>query len=572
MEKFDVTECTYPPEIVKTFTDEKPHLKYEHMKFVTSTNLRKPVAKSGKCYTIEKDPYWVQFSKHIDTTFFEENATYYRVRPTEHSVEIATKKFDVPRSEPDNAIYKKAEKDAMSYLSYIESEPLQRFDVNLKASAGSRWKRRNKGIKQKLYMKTKDGLVPTLEFEEALMDTTKIPINTASTKDEYLPREEVMSEKEGGAEKARLFEVPDADLGTKQTIFYGGQNQKMVDHHEEKWIKYGMSKEYQGLHKMVKEFEKFTLIAEGDISKYDKNANMKIVYRIRHKHLRVAGVAVEELEHYIEFLRLKGDEANLIHAKNLADNLRRINYTRYFTENPHIILPNGDLCELATGNCSGSGCTTGDNCILHVVIAFYLSYKLLLRRFGPDAKLSKKEIDKYINIAIYSDDFLMGLMHKELNITVEEFKQIQIETYAEFGMTLKSRATLYTEKEINERVSEKHSFLGSYFKYASEIGKYVPRPRIEKICSSLVYVPIERNMKKQDYYMRAYALSVHLLPLPELFQYGNQYLKFLYEHEDFKEVRSEIDNFLEDNRMDGVKTPETTFNLLYLGFESAIAG
>jgi len=534
-------------------------LPYKHVTFVSATSFRQPHSKDAATYTITPDPYFQQFksSGKIDVSALEAKATYYRVKQNRENTDIASKKFDTPLVQPNNELFHRAMDVATSYFSYIRAGPKVDFEQNLNASSGKYWKERGYPKKKDLYEMRDGVLCPKKEFLERIWSTDTIPLNTCCNKDEYLPEEEVSSIAQGGKSKLRLFEIPDADHGLRQTMFLGGQNEKMCAQHEKHWIQYGMTKEYRGFNRLIGRLKRFTLRVEGDVSRYDKNCNMRIVYNIRSKHLLINGIP------YTEWLQKERCDI----PKEILDFMALYDYTRYYTEHPHVILPNGDIVVLATGNCSGSGATTGDNCIFHVVIKIYECFKMLVKIFGSEARLTKAEIDKYWDHFIYGDDFLSGFMHKKLGVSVEDYLANMRETYAEFGMELKPSASFHSESEEGGRVDPRHSFLGSYCGWSETFGCYVPIPRVEKIASSICYVPLDNSMSKAEFWIRSYVLAVHLIPVPELCNVALQYCKFLYDHPDFLESRTEIDDFQHEEGCFGDQSPFKTFRSLYLGFE-----
>lgn len=523
--------------------------------------MRMPQSSDPCTYKVEPDSYFQQFKAKsgVDTKLLEDKATYYRVKQNRDNTKIATDKFDVQLVCPDNSLFERAMDVASSYLSYIRADIKLDPEQNMKASAGRYWKERGFPKKRDLYDSDGGVSVPKKVFMDKINDISEIPLNTCCNKDEYLPAEEVKPLHEGGNAKLRLFEIPDADHGVRQTLFMGGQNERMCEKHAGHWIQYGASKERRGFHHMMKRLDKFTYIGEGDVSRYDKNCNMHIVYNIREKHLLINGVL------YTTWLSKNPSNVppDILHLLAMYD------YTVWFTKHPHVLLPNGDIVILQTGNCSGSGSTTGDNCIFHVVIKIYECFRMLVKVFGPAAVLTKSEIDKYWDFLIYSDDFLGGCMHDQLGISPEDIQNNQIETYAEFGMKLKETAVFYTTKKEGERIDVRHSFLGSYCGWSEDFEIYIPIPRQDKIASSICYVPIDNSMGPADRWIRSFILAVHLIPVPELCNIAMEYCQFLYDHEDFLDARTVIDSFLAEEGVNCMekKTPYSTFGHLYLGHE-----
>jgi len=533
---------TLPPEILNRVTNETQKIPYQHLKYICSTSLRKPQAKDNVTYVVKPEPYWLQFKDQtqLNISEFEKQATYYEVRATVKNVDIATRKYDLPRLVPNNSLYSSVVEQAISYFSYIRAGISTNFEVNGAASTGPLWKERKFKHKHELFTIQNGKMIPKEILANAIFDTTHIPLFGSFTKAEALPFNDVRPISEGGREKIRLVQGPDCHFYMAGMFLFNAQNKRMIAEHATHWIKYGVTKEYGGFNQMLVPLEVVTLTSEGDTSHFDKCADLEDVYKIR-----VANNSIHpDLEEFRAFVV-------------------------YFIAHPFIILPNGDIVEAPGKNPSGSCNTTPDNSIKHFLIRMYIVFKLLKLRF-PNEKPTFQIAFKYAIYCIYSDDFLGGILHLELQVSREEYIAIAEETYAEFGMVLKKTAVLVCEKKVGEKLNPKHSFLGSYTTYDSVIGMYFPSPRIEKITSSFLYQPVESNLSKIDFLIRAYQLSVHCAPLSYYSEISRAYLDFLVNHDDFLAERVAYDNFVHGGG-ELKQTPFDTYKCTVLGLEGNLA-
>ena len=128
--------------------------------------------------------------------------------------------------------------------------------------------------------------------------------------------------------------------------------------------------------------------------------------------------------------------------------------------------------------------------------------------------------------AIYSDDNFSGHNLSHLGCSIDRFREIKKKVYLECGLTLKEEACI-TRPVVNGRISADHQFLGSYFVYYEPLYCYVPYPRVEKICSSLMFKSTQENKPLEDVIAKAISLCILSSPYPELAQEIQSFLIFL---------------------------------------------
>lgn len=538
-----VLNIPLPPEIRKRENNERQKINYQNLLYLCSTGIRQPQSKSENTYTKSDCPYWLQFKAftNLDLSEFEGKATHYAVKPTVRNVDIATRKYDLPKFIPTTATYMEMFVQAVRYFVYISGGISSSFEINSAAGAGPVARQRGFKTKGDLFTIVDDKMIPKQILADSIFKTDTVPMFGSFTKMETLPFDDVKPISVGGREKIRLVQGPDCHFYIGSMILYNEQNKKMLAAHMTHWIKYGVSKEYGGFHQMVKPLEALTALEISDCSGFDKTVDLTDVYRIRN------------------------DPTILKLHKDLHD-FR--DYVTDFIVHPVIILPNGDIVR-ATLNPSGSSNTTPDNSIAHFLVLMYLIFKCLKRAF-PDVTPTFQLAFKYANYCIYSDDKLGGLMHKQLKITKEEYIALSIETYAEFGMKLKPNSIYFQEKEVGELLSPELSFLGSSCTYDKDLGMYYPTPRLDKITSSFCYKPINGGLSKIDFLVRAYQLAVHLAPLPYYGTVAMNFLNFLQDHDDFLECRVAYDHYTRGGG-ELKETPHDTYLCTVMGLEGKLA-
>jgi hypothetical protein len=498
---------------------------YRHIRPVFDTKYFRPYATTGDNFSFSPCPIWAEFVKAtgLDCSLVEKTATSRVVRPLRKNVEATIAKCDAPYITPTGVNYTAVLLMVMQYFSYFRSSPdfVGPFDVSTNTSPGFTY--------LKLGFKTK---AEVLEFCKSyflllVVSTSHIPILTTNDKREILNKEEL------AANKIRMTYCTNFDFLMKQKFLFEGQNKLMLENFMNCWIKYGLAKQYGGFHRAIAPLEKFMLRIESDCSGWDRKSPLGDVYKIRRHNLCVP--------YYLEEL---------------------YQYVLYFTLNPHVILPNGKVVMLKTGNISGSNNTTTDNSILHFLVLIYLFFKLWVLKF-PDYSPTIADIFTRAIFCIYSDDKLGSFDREFFGITIEEFVQFEIDTYAEFGLVIKPGAHIITEGP--GLIDPKHSFLGSFCHYDVEAEKYVPYPRFDKICSSLFLEPLEK-LKMTDHFERAMTLVVLSYPNPPIFEIGVEYLMWMYDNPANAKYRQKFDRVLNEKNLD--LSARKTFDNLYLGFEA----
>jgi hypothetical protein len=227
----------------------------------------------------------------------------------------------------------------------------------------------------------------------------------------YVPKHEYLSLFDiDVSKKIRTFLPSPLHLLYWQKVFFGPQDENLKVH-QPLGIRYGIDFHRGGFDTMIRNHYIFheldpiddlleLLFWEGDVSGWDRKLPiMKQIYDVRTAHSDACGF--EKTRDWV------------------------INETI----NSKLLLPNGDVVQkIGASNNSGSGTTTGDNCIGHKLISDYLD-----RCF---AKLVKENPKAHKDL--YGDDILKSLLAKYFPFLKDG--TFICDTYEEFNLTIKKSA------------------------------------------------------------------------------------------------------------------------------------
>lgn len=493
------------------------------MEVVAESNYKQSLPFVAPMYKDTKDPYFEEFNKIRNAKEIIRHASYHKVIPSRKNFEIAFKKHDRPRISPENPLFDEVIRVGISYFSYLYNEPSVLNDVEFNMNTGAGVPFTQLGMRKK-----KEAFKQGKILTDLCNRLNHIPVDKDAPKIELLDIVDLENE------KLRDIKVSYLPHLAAQKLFYDAQNKAIIENHMVGWIKYGAAKQYGGFHRMIKPLEKHPDRIQGDASRWDKSIFLGPCYQVRNAHLKI------------------NDELKELFA-----------WAMHFVLNPYIMLPDGKIVKLKTGNCSGRNNTTTDNSIAHWMILVYLFFKLQIKAY-PNEKPSLSTVFANAIFCIYSDDFLGSTNFEFYKVTKDEFIEIMRETYAEFGLEMKLKAFLITQDVKRGRISKEHEFLGSYCYYIEEYERYIPYPRFGKVCASLTLTPLNK-LNVEDFFQRVLNLVLLSYPNPEVFEEGLDYLRFLYNHKDFLNIRWRLDEILSINNLD--VESRASFERLYLGFE-----
>lgn len=389
-------------------------------------------------------PYFHEFSQNYDCSLVYEKADSRGVGKSMKKYWISLDKCDVPaKVDESDEDYKLAFEYTLKYFDSIFKKKFSlhhEMSVNMPSSPGLEYTVHG--------ILSKGEAMQSTIYSKNMADNEHIPISSTAVKKEFLSREDFERE------KIRTVFLSPVDEVIKQKMLFDIQNEELLEKCNTNWIKYGFTKQYGGFNNLMKQFERFLILFEGDISGYDRTAFLKPVYQIRRHYLYKNGYPQETF--FLTFLN------------RVVENLIR----------PCVAFPDGIIYERQVGNCSGTNNTCADNSILHVLVKFREAIKLF-RECNKEISYSK--IMFCVLHALYSDDCLSGY---DLDIDKKTFLDLIVKNYEFFGFTLKKSAVFISQGP--GIINEKHSFLGSFVRFSDYYKMYVPYPRLGKICSALI--------------------------------------------------------------------------------------
>lgn len=293
------------------------------------------------------------------------------------------------------------------------------------------------------------------ELHQELMRDKPDPVWVSTPKSgEALPFEDL---EEG---KLRTFNQVGLFFSAYQKFLFEDQNFRMKSFHEDTWGKYGWVKQYGGVHRLWKSFEKFKTRVMGDVSGWDRKVFLKRVYNLRKKGLTVG----------------MGQEA--------FDKIAPIfEYCASNTIRPVTSFVDGSVFRRLTGNGSGSNNTTTDNTLAHTIIMFYFFIdrfeKTYLRR--PEYE----DIVNFVVAALFGDDSALSIDEEYFGFnSPEELKSSLMAAYAAWGLTLKEKTVVIDWK--SEGPVKGIEFLGTLGIWSDSTHMYEPAPRVSKLVFSLM--------------------------------------------------------------------------------------
>jgi hypothetical protein len=444
---------------------------YDHLVVVAESDYGRTYP-GGVNFIDKPSRDWGKFSKTLsrdELFYFRKHAKYHQVRATQEAIDISIAKCDVPSVvPPTDEVLLHALNLTVHALSYTRGalplSPTELWDFKLNSSAGLPYSKQGLKTKAEVIQNHSELLI------SRALDLSEIPIDTYNDKQEFLTEEELSRNKVRGVFSTSLHHL------LRERLVYGAQNRAILEGHENRWIQYGMVKQYGGFDRCIKPIEKFQYKDEGDVSGWDRVAPLTFVYIIRNRLLP----------------ELSG------HLANVRD------YVSFHNVVTHVLLPNGKIVRRKTGANSGRSNTTTDNSILHLLIVVYIFVR---RSFHLGKSVTIVTIMRYAVYRIYSDDKLGSVDLEFWEFSgPDEFMDFAIDTYGLFGMTIKKSATFYTFCFKGERIDPRHSFLGSYVSYHAGYGMYLPLPRLDKICSSIVYLD-QKQLEPPEFFAKLVSLA-----------------------------------------------------------------
>jgi len=321
------------------------------------------------------------------------------------------------------------------------------------------------------FFQTKGELFSSTLFPK-LLRSLHTPLSQVLDKHEYLPQDEVIDE-----HKLRTYFNTEAPFVMKQKLMFDAQDEAMklaCNQWQRQWSRYGFCKQYGGIDSLVRAHQMLGLRRrlekvfhkQSDVSGWDRVIPlMDEVYQVR-KAL-FGPMSEIELEHF-EYIK-----QNVCH--------------------PVCVLFNGELIQRHTGNISGSGKTSTDNTIAHIICEMYTLITMYYDKNGTIPTL--EFILTNTVISLYGDDDLSSYIISDwMDGTEEDFIRRYKEIYLEFGLVIKDKAF---KGQFDDLVGLE--FLGNTIYYNKAQQLYFGEPRWSKILTSIIYNLESKDRSPQQY-------------------------------------------------------------------------
>lgn len=306
-----------------------------------------------------------------------------------------------------------------------------------------------------------------------------IPLMTVANKTELKIKADVLKD------KIRHFFISEYHL-FKSQIKYGKRSSlKLKDF---KWSAYGFSPFGGGVDRLARKLLSKPIRFFYDVSGWDKFIPiMKHLYSVIYKHSR-EWVAEEDMEEFLWMIK---------------------NTVEFFC-----VLYDGDIILKKYGNASGSGTTTRDNILMHIILAAAFLAEAYFIKMGklPDSRLLSEQVVK-----LFGDDSVFAVdIEFEHVLFRKEYEDGFLNTFFKrFGMKLKF---LYGGEDFP---IEEMSFLGFQFKNVK--GTYLPLYDSKRLATSFIHTN-DKSDTLDAYVSKIFVLTMMSYASTEFGLFYNAYL------------------------------------------------
>jgi hypothetical protein len=456
----------FHPKILSELQVKQPKIKYEHMKYIGQA----PVL-CGAVPKSPKDEYDLMFrsivEQYPEMNSLLELAQHRSAVCNPDTYRISLKKCDVPRVQPLNERMDLAYKYTKEMLSFlIDAKISSIVDYDPTTGVGVPQNRINNPTTGQFFRNKGEYL--NSEYGEEEMKQYYTDIFSAMSKIEFLPMEDIK------AGKSRTFFCGNTPLVIRQKMLYDRMDERMVNRVEnwnKCWSRYGFTRQYGGFNRLAQAhlqvekaaikrgLEKWIRHITADVSGWDRGAPlMEQVYRLRK-----------------ELYGTMTDDEKKIH-----------DYIVECIVEPFFSTFQGEIYQRKTGNCSGSGKTTSDNTIMHIMMEFYVWISLFYEKNGTLP--TYLEIIQQIVNSLYGDDnlgsfILTDWVPEEVDDEEKEkyFSDKYRGYYQEFGLTIKESA--YKIQNTLEGLE----FLGGFLTLDKDTNTWIAKPRLSKVVTTLCF-------------------------------------------------------------------------------------
>jgi len=461
----------------------EPSVVYEHMQYYGTSEVCKNAVPSSP---IEKDdPVFRQIlESKPQYSKLSEMAQHCSAINDKDRYLKSFKKCDVPNIKPANEELALAVEFTFQMLSYAAGYgSTNKVDYNPQTSNGVPYQRMTNPDTGKLFQNKGELLNSSIAQEE--LERFYTPVFGVNGKVELLPRKDVEIDK-----KMRTVFGGDTSFVMKQKIMYDKMDERMIQNSEnwyKNWSRYGFVRQYGG----------FNRLASAHLEQMKRRCDvMNIDYKyIIHETSDASGWdRTLPLMEEVYFIRKKL-------FGNMSD--KEIALHDYITKyicKPFCVTYKGEIYRRLAGNCSGSGKTTTDNTIAHIIIQFYKFICLFKDKHG---RLPKYDdiIEAVVN-SLYGDDNFTSIIITEwipeseisddIDSMIEYYKSRHIAIYKEFNLQVKpSQFAVQSTMEGLE-------FLGGSLTYSYLYDSWLALPRMSKVASTLTKI-IEKDRDVMQY-------------------------------------------------------------------------
>jgi len=311
------------------------------------------------------------------------------------------------------------------------------------------------------------------------------------------------------AGKVRTFIIPPLKFLMMQLRFYSGQNSALKDFW---WSAYGFNPYYGGTHQLALKLLKHNTFVYYDVRAWDRKfPHMKDVYNIRNSFFDA------------EFQPI-------------------VNWIADRTCHSYLLLADGTIVFKKISNNSGSGCTTPDNIIGHMLTLAFALYNL----YDGD---TKKVLSCIANL--FGDDNLLSL--PKLNFSHEHIEKVFRDSYLAFGWEL--------DPFVIQDTLEGCEFLGFRFKLLGDV--WVPLFNLGRITAAFCY-EYDRNTTLDQQLSKAYSLMIMSWPHgPDVFNKFTTAYKLMLST---AQVLQSTNSVVKSYKVAGIPA-ESDMRYFYLGLE-----
>lgn len=453
------------PIIMDVFTTKyKPKQQFEHLEYIGYSSVLQGAIPASP--PDEQDLMFGEIlGEYPEFSKLHDLAQHRSAKCSPETYNISLKKCDVPRILPKNNKMDLAYLYTKKMLSFlVGAKQMAKVEYEPTAAVGAPQNRILNPETGRNFINKGDYLNSQYGQEE--MKKFYRDIFIAASKIEFLPLEEIK------VKKSRTYFIGNTPLVIRQKMMYDRMDQLMCDKVEnwfKCWSRYGFTRQYGGFNRLARAHQKIEEIATSrglrkwvrhvtaDVSGWDRATPlMEMCYQLRKE---LYGEMTEE-------------------EQKLHDYIVECVVTPMFSTFQ------GEIYKRKTGNVSGSGKTTSDNTIMHIMMEFYLWISLFEQKNNrlPDYE----DIVNHIVNSLYGDDnigsfIICDWVPDEVVDKDEYFTSQYIAIYQEFGLTIKR--TAYNIQDNLQGLE----FLGGFLHYDTETDMWLAKPRISKVATTLCY-------------------------------------------------------------------------------------